>query len=283
MSAIILDGKAIAASIRAEIKDEITQGNIKCGLAVVLVGENEASKVYVRNKIKACTETGIKSYAYYLQESTEEDEVLQLIEALNNDSNIHGILVQLPLPSHISQKKIIEAINPKKDVDCFCAVNLGRLFLGEQGVLAPCTPSGIIEILKHSNIEISGKKAVVVGRSNIVGKPAAFLMLKENATVTIAHSKTEDLGAITSSADILIVAAGKQEIISPSMVKKGAVVIDVGIHRTENGLKGDVQYEGVSKVAKAITPVPGGVGPITIAMLLKNTLNAAKKLVNKDS
>lgn len=278
MSAIILDGKAIAATIRAEIKEEIIQSNIKCGLAVILVGEHEASKVYVRNKIKACTETGIKSYAYYLHESTEEDEILQLIEALNNDSNIHGILVQLPLPSHVSQNKIIASINPDKDVDGFCAVNLGRLFLGEQDVLAPCTPSGIIEILKRSKIEMSGKKAVIVGRSNIVGKPAAFLMLKENATVTIAHSKTEDLEAVTASADILIVAAGKQGIITPSMVKKGAVVIDVGIHRTENGLKGDVQFEGVSKVAKAITPVPGGVGPMTIAMLLKNTLDAAKKI-----
>ncbi len=277
MSAKILDGKAIAASIRAEIKDEIANDDIKCGLAVVLVGEDEASKVYVRNKIKACADTGIKSYAYYLQQSTEEDEILQLIDALNNDSNIHGILVQMPLPSHINEKKIISAIDPSKDVDGFCAINLGKLFLGEKDVLAPCTPSGIIEILKRSNIEISGKRAVVVGRSNIVGKPAAFLMLKENATVTIAHSKTQDLGLITSSADILIVAAGKQELITQNMVKKGAVVIDVGIHRTENGLKGDVQFDEVSKVAQAITPVPGGVGPMTIAMLLKNTLNAAKK------
>ncbi|HEY8391012.1 MAG TPA: bifunctional 5,10-methylenetetrahydrofolate dehydrogenase/5,10-methenyltetrahydrofolate cyclohydrolase, partial [Clostridia bacterium] len=241
--------------------------------------DNEASKIYVRNKIKACNETGIKSYAYYLQETTEENEILQLIEALNNDSNIHGILVQLPLPSHINEKKIIAAINPEKDVDGFCAVNLGKLFMGEKDVLAPCTPSGIIEILKRSNIEICGKKAVIVGRSNIVGKPTALLMLRENATVTIAHSKTQDLGEITSTADILIVAAGKQELISPSMVKKGAVVIDVGIHRTDDGLKGDVQFDGVSKVVKAITPVPGGVGPMTIAMLLKNTLIAAKKLI----
>lgn len=279
MSAMILDGKAIAASIREEIKQKIIQNNLKCGLAVILVGDNEASKIYVRNKIKACNETGIKSYAYYLQETTEENEILQLIEALNNDSNIHGILVQLPLPSHINEKKIIAAINPEKDVDGFCAVNLGKLFMGEKDVLAPCTPSGIIEILKRSNIEICGKKAVIVGRSNIVGKPTALLMLRENATVTIAHSKTQDLGEITSTADILIVAAGKQELISPSMVKKGAVVIDVGIHRTDDGLKGDVQFEGVSKVVKAITPVPGGVGPMTIAMLLKNTLNAAKKLI----
>lgn len=279
MSAMILDGKAIAASIREEIKQEIIQNNLKCGLAVILVGDNEASKIYVRNKIKACNETGIKSYAYYLQETTEENEILQLIEALNTDSNIHGILVQLPLPSHINEKKIIAAINPEKDVDGFCTVNLGKLFMGEKDVLAPCTPSGIIEILKRSNIEISGKKAVIVGRSNIVGKPTALLMLRENATVTIAHSKTQDLGEITSTADILIVAAGKQELISPSMVKKGAVVIDVGIHRTDDGLKGDVQFEGVSKVVKAITPVPGGVGPMTIAMLLKNTLIAAKKLI----
>lgn len=279
MSAAILDGKAIAASIRQEIKQEIEQKGIKCGLAVVLVGEDEASKVYVRNKIKACSEVGIKSYAYYLQQTTEENEILQLIDALNNDSNIHGILVQLPLPSHINEKKIIEAINPQKDVDGFSAQNMGKLFLGESEVLAPCTPLGIIEILKRSNIEISGKHAVVVGRSNIVGKPTAFLMLKENATVTIAHSKTKDLKAVTSLADILIVAAGKQGLIDASMVKKGAVVIDVGIHRTEQGLMGDVNFQDVSKVAEAITPVPGGVGPMTIAMLLKNTLKAAKALM----
>ncbi|HEY8419889.1 MAG TPA: bifunctional methylenetetrahydrofolate dehydrogenase/methenyltetrahydrofolate cyclohydrolase FolD [Clostridia bacterium] len=279
MSAAILDGKAIAASIRQEIKQEIEQKGIKCGLAVVLVGEDEASKVYVRNKIKACSEVGIKSYAYYLQQTTEENEILQLIDALNNDSNIHGILVQLPLPSHINEKKILEAINPQKDVDGFSAQNMGKLFLGESEVLAPCTPLGIIEILKRSNIEISGKHAVVVGRSNIVGKPTAFLMLKENATVTIAHSKTKDLKAVTSLADILIVAAGKQGLIDASMVKKGAVVIDVGIHRTEQGLMGDVNFQDVSKVAEAITPVPGGVGPMTIAMLLKNTLKAAKALM----
>lgn len=281
MSAVILDGKAIAASIRQEIKQEIESKGIKCGLAVVLVGEDEASKVYVKNKIKACSDVGIKSYAYYLQKTAEEDELLQLIDALNNDSNIHGILVQLPLPSHINEKKIISAINPQKDVDGFCAENMGKLFLGETDVLAPCTPSGIIEILKRSNIEISGKHAVIVGRSNIVGKPAAFMMLRENATVTIAHSKTKDLKSITSLADILIVAVGKQELIDASMVKKGAVVIDVGIHRTEQGLKGDVKFGEVSKIASAITPVPGGVGPMTIAMLLQNTLKAAKALMEK--
>jgi methylenetetrahydrofolate dehydrogenase (NADP+)/methenyltetrahydrofolate cyclohydrolase len=279
MSAAILDGKAIAASIRQEIKQEIEEKGIKCGLAVVLVGEDEASKVYVRNKIKACAEVGIKSYAYYLQQTTEESEILQLIDALNNDSNIHGILVQTPLPSHINEKKIIEAINSQKDVDGFSAINIGKMFLGETEVLAPCTPLGIIEILKRSNIEISGKHAVIVGRSNNVGKPAAFLMLKENATVTIAHSKTKDLKAVTSLADILIVAAGKQGLIDASMVKKGAVVIDVGIHRTEQGLKGDVNFHEVSKIAEAITPVPGGVGPMTVAMLLKNTLKAAKALM----
>ncbi|HEY8444033.1 MAG TPA: bifunctional methylenetetrahydrofolate dehydrogenase/methenyltetrahydrofolate cyclohydrolase FolD [Clostridia bacterium] len=279
MSAAILDGKAIAASIRQEIKEEIETKGIKCGLAVVLVGDDEASKVYVRNKIKACAEVGIKSYAYYLQQTTDESEILQLIDALNNDSKIHGILVQLPLPSHINEKKIIAAINPQKDVDGFSAHNMGKLFLGESDGLAPCTPLGIIEILKRSNIEISGKHAVIVGRSNIVGKPAAFLMLKENATVTIAHSKTKDLKAVTSLADILIVATGKQGLIDASMVKKGAVVIDVGIHRTEQGLKGDVNFEEVSKIADAITPVPGGVGPMTIAMLLMNTLKAAKALM----
>lgn len=279
MSAVILNGKAIAASIRQEIKEEIESKGIKCGLAVVLVGEDEASKVYVKNKIKACQEAGIKSYAYYLQQSAEESELLQLIDALNNDPNIHGILVQLPLPSHINEKKVLTAINPSKDVDGFTAHNMGKLFLGQDDVLAPCTPSGIIEILKRSNIEISGKHAVIVGRSNIVGKPAAFMMLKENATVTIAHSKTKDLKSITSLADILIVAAGKQGLIDASMVKKGAVVIDVGIHRTEQGLKGDVKFDEVSKTAGAITPVPGGVGPMTIAMLLKNTLKAAKVLM----
>ncbi|HHW89757.1 MAG TPA: bifunctional methylenetetrahydrofolate dehydrogenase/methenyltetrahydrofolate cyclohydrolase FolD [Clostridiales bacterium] len=279
MSAFILDGKAIAAAIKQEIKDEIESKNIKCGLAVVLVGDDEASKVYVKNKIKACSQTGIKSYAYYLQPTAEENELLQLIDALNNDSNIHGILVQLPLPSHISPNKVISAINPKKDVDGFCAQNMGKLFLGETDMLAPCTPSGIIEILKRSNIEISGKNAVIVGRSNIVGKPIALMMLRENATVTITHSKTKDLKSITSLADILIVAAGKRELIDASMVKKGAVVVDVGIHRTEQGLKGDVKFDEASKIAQAITPVPGGVGPMTIAMLLKNTLKAAKDLL----
>ncbi|NLC17178.1 MAG: bifunctional methylenetetrahydrofolate dehydrogenase/methenyltetrahydrofolate cyclohydrolase FolD [Clostridiales bacterium] len=279
MGAILLDGKAIAAAIRQEIKNEIDSKNIKCGLAVILVGDDEASKIYVKNKIKACSQVGIKSYAYYLQPTAEENEILQLIDALNNDANIHGILVQLPLPSHIKTNKVISAINPKKDVDGFCPQNMGRLFLGESQTLAPCTPSGIIEILKRSNIEISGKNAVIVGRSNIVGKPAAFMMLRENATVTITHSKTKDLKSITSLADILIVAAGKQELIDASMVKKGAVVIDVGIHRTEQGLKGDVKFDEVSKIAQAITPVPGGVGPMTIAMLLKNTLKAAKDIL----
>lgn len=276
---LILDGKQMAADIRKELKEEIEESNIKCGLAVILAGENEASKVYVKNKIKACTEVGIQSFVYYLPENIDEPEILHLIEALNKDSNIHGILVQLPLPKHLNESKILAAVYPEKDVDGFTVQNFGKMVLGDQNALIPCTPQGIMEILKRGKIKISGQNAVVVGRSNIVGKPIAMLLLRQNATVTITHSKTQNLSAFTSKADILIAAVGCPEMIKADMVKKGAVVIDVGINRTSQGLKGDVDFENVSKIASAITPVPGGVGPMTIAMLLSNTLKAAKQLI----
>ncbi len=272
----IIDGKAISAAIREEIKAEVAAMEKKPGLAVVIVGEDPASQVYVRNKHKACGETGIYSEVHEMPGDTTEEELLALVNKLNADDNINGILVQLPLPKHLDEKVVIAAIDPKKDVDAFSAVNVGKIMLGEYDFL-PCTPAGVMELLARSGIEVAGKECVVVGRSNIVGKPQAMLLLHANGTVTIAHSKTPNLAETTRRADILVVAVGRAKMVTGDMVKDGAVVIDVGMNRDENGkLCGDVDYASVEPKASYITPVPGGVGPMTITMLLKNTVKAAK-------
>lgn len=274
-----IDGKQISKDIKEELKQEVTelasQGR-KCCLAVIQVGNDPASSVYVGNKKKACAYIGIESLAYELPEETTEEELLALIEKLNADPQVHGILCQLPLPKHIDEDKIVKAISPKKDVDGFHPQNVGALVIGEQGFVS-CTPAGIIQLLKRSNIEIEGKHCVVIGRSNIVGKPMSLLMLRENATVTICHSRTKNIKEICREADILIVAIGKPQFIDADYVKDGAVVIDVGIHRDENNkLCGDVKYDEVEPKASYITPVPGGVGPMTIAMLMHNCVEAMK-------
>ena len=279
----IINGKLVTAEVRKniteEIKDFVSKTGVTPGLAVILVGNNPASAVYVRNKHKACLEVGINSYQIELPESTTEKELLTKISELNADKNVHGILVQLPLPKHISEDKIINAIDPSKDVDAFHPANVGKIMIGKYDFL-PCTPAGIMELLHFYNVEVSGKNCVVIGRSNIVGKPMSLLLLAENGTVTVCHSKTKDLKAVAREADILVVAIGRAGFVTADMVKEGAVVIDVGINRTEDGkLCGDVDYEAVEKVASMITPVPGGVGPMTITMLLKNTLTAAKKSI----
>ncbi len=269
----IIDGKAISQQIKDEVKESVAamaaEGKQVC-LAVILVGEDPASQVYVGNKKKACEYTGIRSESFELPESTTQEQLLKLIDELNRREDINGILVQLPLPKHIDEKSVINAISPDKDVDGFHPVSVGRLSIGEKGFL-PCTPAGVIELLKRSDIPMTGKHCVVIGRSNIVGKPMALLMLRQNATVTICHSKTENLKEICKQADILIAAVGKPKMIDSSYVKEGATVIDVGIHRLEGKkLCGDVDFDDVSTVAGAMTPVPGGVGPMTIAMLMKN-------------
>lgn len=275
----IIDGKQISKDIKEELKEEVAslaaQGR-KCCLAVIQVGNDPASSVYVGNKKKACAYVGIESLAYELPEETSEEELLAIIDKLNHDANVHGILCQLPLPKHINEDHVIKAISPKKDVDGFHPQNVGALVIGEQGFVS-CTPAGIIQLLKRSNIEMDGKHCVVVGRSNIVGKPMSLLMLRENATVTICHSHTKNLKEICKEADILIVAIGKPQFIGKEYVKDGAVVIDVGIHRDENNkLCGDVKYDEVEPVVSYITPVPGGVGPMTIAMLMHNCVEAMK-------
>lgn len=275
----IIDGKQISKDIKEELKAEVAslaaQGR-KCCLAVIQVGNDPASSVYVGNKKKACAYVGIESLAYELPEETTEEELLTIIDKLNKDADVHGILCQLPLPKHINEDHVIKAISPKKDVDGFHPQNVGALVIGEKGFVS-CTPAGIIQLLKRSNIEMDGKHCVVVGRSNIVGKPMSLLMLRENATVTICHSHTKNLKEICKEADILIVAIGKPQFIGKEYVKDGAVVIDVGIHRDENNkLCGDVEYDEVEPVASYITPVPGGVGPMTIAMLMHNCVEAMK-------
>ncbi len=275
----IIDGKKISGLIKDEVKEEISllkEKGITVTLAVVLVGNDPASGVYVNNKKKACEYVGIKSLSYELPEDTSEKELLDLIYELNERKDINGILVQLPLPKHIDEDKIIRCISPKKDVDGFHPQNVGALCIGEPGFVS-CTPAGIIELLKRSFITIEGKECVVIGRSNIVGKPMSLLLLRENGTVTIAHSRTKDLPFIAKRADILVVAVGKPKMITKDYVKEGAVVIDVGIHRMEDKkLCGDVDYENVAPICSAITPVPGGVGPMTIAMLMKNCLESLK-------
>lgn len=276
---VIIDGKKIAQDIRQEVAEGVeklrAEKGITPGLAVVIVGEDPASLVYVRGKEKACEEAGIYSEKHDLPEIVSEGELLALVEKLNKDPKIHGILVQLPLPKHINEEKVLDAIDPAKDVDGFHPVSVGNLFIGKP-IFLPCTPHGIIELLKRSNVAIAGQNAVVVGRSNIVGKPVFMMLLQENATVTICHSKTKDLAAETRRADILIAAVGSPELIKADMVKEGVAVIDVGVNRVNDKLVGDVAFGEVSKKASAITPVPGGVGPMTIAMLMQNTLKAAQ-------
>lgn len=277
--AVIIDGKAVSLSCREKIKEEVAQmaaKGIVPGLAVVIVGDNPASRTYVNNKKKGCAEVGMYSEEYALPEETTQEELLELVDKLNNKEDIHGILVQLPLPKHIDDKAVIAAISPKKDVDAFHTENVGRIMIGEYKFL-PCTPAGVMELLKAYNIDVSGKECVVIGRSNIVGKPMLMLLLQANGTVTICHSRTKDLKETTRRADILVAAIGKAKFVGADMVKDGAVVIDVGINRDENGkLCGDVDFEAVKEKASYITPVPGGVGPMTITMLLKNTLEACK-------
>ena len=276
----LIDGKLISTQIKDELKEEVAQlkeKGIEGCLAVIQVGSDPASSVYVRNKKRACEYIGIRSLSYELAEETTEAELLELIAKLNADKSVNGILCQLPLPKHIDEDKIIDAIAPEKDVDGFSPQSVGAMVIGKPGFL-PCTPAGVIQLLKRSNIDIEGKNCVVVGRSNIVGKPMAMLMLRENATVTICHSRTKDLKAVCSQADILIVAIGKPLYIDSSYVKDGAVVIDVGIHRDENNkLCGDVNFEDVAPKTSYITPVPGGVGPMTIAMLMSNCVESMGK------
>lgn len=279
MSALVLDGKTVSAAVKEEVAKEVKALNetgINSCLAVVIVGDDPASRVYVNNKKKACEVCGIKSLEYALPADTTNEELLSLVKELNENAEVNGILVQLPLPKHLDEKLVIESIDPKKDVDAFHASNVGKIMIGEYDFL-PCTPAGVMEILKYYNISVEGKNCVVIGRSNIVGKPMAMLLLHANGTVTVTHSRTQNLKDICKEADVLVAAIGKAEFVTADMVKEGAVVLDVGINRGEDGkLRGDVNYIEVSEKASAITPVPGGVGPMTIAMLMKNTLKATK-------
>ena len=278
----LIDGKKIAAEIRSELKAEAADFQAKyaqqVGLAVVLVGEDAASQVYVRNKIRACEEVGIRSFAHFMPTDSTQKSVEDLVCALADDDRVHGILVQLPLPAHLDAERILSCIPQQKDVDGFSAANIGRLALDEEGTVA-CTPLGVMELLHRSGINVAGKRAVVVGRSKIVGRPMMLLLLNADATVTVCHSKTIELKRICSEADILIAAVGKPHFITADMVKQGAVVIDVGINRIDGKLAGDVDFDRVAPKTSFITPVPGGVGPMTIAMLLKNTLDCARRSV----
>ncbi|MGN1194703.1 MAG: bifunctional methylenetetrahydrofolate dehydrogenase/methenyltetrahydrofolate cyclohydrolase FolD [Acutalibacteraceae bacterium] len=275
----LIDGKAVSAAVKESVKAEIAQlskKGIEACLAVIIVGSDPASRVYVNNKKKACELTGIRSEEYALPEETTEQELLSLIDRLNADKKVNGILCQLPLPKHINENTVIERIDPKKDVDMFSCVNVGKMWVGD-GVFLPCTPAGVMELLAYYNIDLCGKNCVVIGRSNIVGKPMACLLLEKNATVTVCHSKTQNLSEICRSADVIVAAVGKAKFVTADMVKDGAVVVDVGINRNENGkLCGDVDFENVKEKASYITPVPGGCGPMTIAMLMKNTAMAVK-------
>ncbi|MBQ1948326.1 MAG: bifunctional methylenetetrahydrofolate dehydrogenase/methenyltetrahydrofolate cyclohydrolase FolD [Clostridia bacterium] len=273
----LLDGKAVSARLMEEMAREVETLSVKPCLAVVLVGDDPASRVYVNNKKKGCEKLGIRSLEYTMPKETTQAQLLELIDALNEDKNVHGILVQLPLPKHLDEKTVIRAIRPEKDVDAFHPVNVGKIMIGDFDFL-PCTPAGIMELIAESGTDLTGKECVVIGRSNIVGKPMAMLLLHKNATVTICHSKTRDLKEVTRRADVLVAAVGIPNFVTADMVRPGAVVIDVGINRLDDGkLTGDVDFEAVSPIASAITPVPGGVGPMTIAMLMRNTITAAKK------
>ena len=272
----LIDGKAVSQAVKERVRDEIAREGLKIGLAVVIVGNDQASRVYVNNKKKACEFCGITSYEYALPEETTEEQLLELVDTLNKDGKVNGILVQLPLPEHIDEKKIIEHISPMKDVDAFHAVNVGRIMIGDYAFL-PCTPAGVMELIHSTGTEVSGKECVVIGRSNIVGKPMAMLLLHENGTVTVCHSRTKDLAEVCRRADILVSAVGRAGFVTADMVKEGAVVIDVGMNRNAEGkLCGDVDFDGVAPKCSFITPVPGGVGPMTIAMLIENTLRAKK-------
>lgn len=277
--AMRIDGKAVSAKVKEEVAAEVEvlkKQGVCPGLAVVIVGDDPASRIYVNNKKKACQATGIYSEEYALPATTTQEELLALVETLNEKKDIHGILVQSPLPKGLDEGAVVEAIDPKKDVDAFHAYNVGKIMIGDYHFL-PCTPAGIMELLKAYQIEVEGKRCVVIGRSNIVGKPMAMLLLHQNGTVTVCHSRTKNLPEVTGQADILVSAVGKAHFVTADMVKPGAVVIDVGMNRDENNkLCGDVDFDGIEPVASYITPVPGGVGPMTIAMLLKNTVTAAK-------
>ena len=280
-----IDGKLISAQIREEIKAETVQfekeNGFLPGLAVIIVGENPASQVYVRNKKKACEEVGFYSRVYELPYCITQMELNALVDSLNRDNEIHGILVQLPLPKHLDENEVLLRINPEKDVDAFHPYNVGKIMIGDYSFL-PCTPAGVMALLERTGVEIAGKQCVVIGRSNIVGKPMAMLLLHANGTVTVCHSRTKNLAEVTRQADILVVAIGKADFVTADMVKPGAVVIDVGMNRREDGkLTGDVDFASVEPIASAITPVPGGVGPMTITMLLKNTLTAARNKAGK--
>lgn len=275
----IIDGKVVSASVKERVKAEVEvlkQQGISVGLAVIIVGEDPASKVYVANKKRACEALGIISQEYALPENTTQEELLSLIETLNNEKSVNGILCQLPLPKHLDENAVINAINPLKDVDAFHPKNVGKIMLGDYDFV-PCTPAGVMEMLAYENVEIAGKTCVVIGRSNIVGKPMSMLLLHKNGTVTVCHSKTENLKEVCQKADILVAAVGRPNFVKADMVKEGAVVIDVGINRVDGKLVGDVDFNDVKDKCSAITPVPGGVGPMTIAMLMQNTLTAAKK------
>ncbi len=278
-----IDGKAVSARVKAGVKaeaDALRAKGISIGLAVVIVGDNPASRVYVNNKKKACAEVGFESFEYALPESTAEAELLELVDKLNNDSRVNGILVQLPLPRQINETAVINAIRPEKDVDAFHPENVGHIMIGDYSFL-PCTPAGVMELIADTGVDVCGKNCVVIGRSNIVGKPMAMLLLHKNGTVTITHSRTKNLKEICAQADILVAAVGKAKFVTPDMVKEGAVVIDVGMNRNEAGkLCGDVDFDACKDKAGYITPVPGGVGPMTIAMLMRNTLTAAKQQNN---
>lgn len=285
MAAQVISGTQIAQEIREQITKEVAEikasTGVTPGLAVVIVGENPASQVYVRQKEKACEETGIYSEKHALPADVSQEELLSLVERLNQERKIHGILVQLPLPEHLNETEVLYTIDPSKDVDGFHPVSIGKMVIGEETFLS-CTPQGIMVLLEKAGVDLSGKEAVVVGRSNIVGKPVSMLLLQKHATVTICHTRTKDLAFHTKRADVLVVAAGRPEVIKGDMVKEGAVVIDVGVNRVNDKLVGDVEFASVSEKAAAITPVPGGVGPMTVTMLLQNTLLAAKRLVGRE-
>ncbi len=275
----IIDGKLVSAAVKKKVADGVAELRLKgvsVGLAVILVGEDPASKIYVANKKKACEDLGIISQEYLLPANTTQEELLSLIETLNNEDSINGILCQLPLPKHLDEKTVINAIDPRKDVDAFHPSNVGKIMIGDYDFV-PCTPAGVMELLRYYNIEAEGKTCVVIGRSNIVGKPMSMLLLHKNGTVTTCHSRTKNLAEVCKEADILVAAVGKAKFVTADMVKEGAVVVDVGMNRFDGKLCGDVDFENVSEKASFITPVPGGVGPMTIAMLMQNTLTAAKK------
>jgi methylenetetrahydrofolate dehydrogenase (NADP+)/methenyltetrahydrofolate cyclohydrolase len=278
---MILDGKLLAKKIKEDLKNKIEASGKKVSLAVILVGEDPASCIYVRNKTNDCNEIGINSLEYKLPATTKQEELMALIDKLNKDNSVHGILVQFPLPKGLDESAVVKAISPEKDVDGFSKINVGGVLMNDSDCFVSCTPAGALELIKSSGIEITGKNAVVVGRSNNVGKPMALLLLNEGATVTVCHSKTQNLAEITKNADILVCAVGKAHMITKDMVKDGAVVIDIGISRIDGKQVGDVDYENVSKIASHITPVPGGVGPMTIAMLLENTYLCALRCVDE--